>query len=92
MRVLYKARRAPGLERMRERVSRYAALAARFNRPSMMRWTRRYPQIIDHKMSSLQARIEVRPLASTGIRFIYIKCNCAAAAAAAGSASALLLR
>jgi hypothetical protein len=60
MRALRRERRAPGLDTMRERVSRYASLAARFARPSMLRWVKRYPQIINHQTATLQQRIEVR--------------------------------
>ena len=58
MKVLHRKRRAPPLERVRERAARFAALAARFERPSMLRWVRRYPQLLDHAVASLQGGIE----------------------------------
>jgi hypothetical protein len=67
MRVIHRARRAPAPDRMRERARRFVALAARFGRPSMLQWLRRYPQLVDHKMSSLQGRIEVRVCLGAGV-------------------------
>lgn len=59
LKTLHRLRRAPGIDKMRERVQRYVGLVARFDRPSMLLWVRRYPQLLNHKTSSLLQSIEV---------------------------------
>jgi hypothetical protein len=59
LRVFSRKRRAPSVDAARARVRRFAGLAARFARPSMLNWLKRYPQLLDHNMATLQHRIEV---------------------------------